>query len=272
MGSLRQSLIINKDTANILGLAVRALTYKEFFKYIDDWVSQKNGRSHHVALINAFCSISTVSDSRLANIYNGADLIVPDGMPFVYCLKALLKKPCQQFDASSILTNLIKHASTAGYTFYLYGGHPEVLENMKLNLETRFPHIKIVGFQSPPFRSLTPEEDQAVCDEINTLRPDILCIGLGTPKQDYWIDDHITKIKGTVMVPCGAIFDFFGGRIRRAPVFIQKAGIEWLYRLFSKDFRRLFRRYTLLNALFLLNFFYQVLGIRTRYPKTWKRK
>jgi N-acetylglucosaminyldiphosphoundecaprenol N-acetyl-beta-D-mannosaminyltransferase len=271
MRSLLQRLVVDDKTANFLGLGVCALTYEKLFTYVDDWLSDKGSRSHHIALVNAFCAVSTLSDPRLAKIYNGSDLTVPDGMPFVYWLRALLKKPCQQFDASSILTNLIERASVTGYTFYLYGGHPDVLENMKQNLECTYPHIKIVGCFSPPFRALTVEEDQAVCDEINYLKPDIVCIGLGTPKQDYWIDDHINKIRGTVMVPCGAIFDFFGGRIKRAPTYVQKAGIEWLYRLFSKDFKRLFRRYTILNAIFLLRLLFQIMGIKVQYVKKWRR-
>ena len=133
---------------------------------------------------------------------------------------------------------------------------------MKDKLEELYPHINIVGYQSPPFRPLTEMEDQAVCDEINKLKPDIICVGLGTPKQDYWIDDHIHRIKGAVFIPCGAIFDFFGGRVKRAPVIISKLGVEWLYRLFSKDIKRLWYRYTVLNGIFLWNFFLQQAGYR----------
>jgi N-acetylglucosaminyldiphosphoundecaprenol N-acetyl-beta-D-mannosaminyltransferase len=271
MQPLSGRLKIDENTANFLGIAVSALTFDIFFAYVDRWISKKNNRSHHVALINAFCAVSTLSDARLLRIYNGADLVVPDGMPFVYWIRCLLKKSCHQFDASSILTNLIHHAQEKQYTFYLYGGHPEVLENMKSNLEHSFPHIKIVGHKSPPFRALTEEEDTAICDEINRIKPDILCIGLGTPKQDYWIDEHIEKIKGTVMIPCGAIFDFFGGRVKRAPKYIQRTGIEWLFRLFSKDFKRLFKRYTILNIIFILNLIFQIIGNRVRYPAAWKR-
>jgi N-acetylglucosaminyldiphosphoundecaprenol N-acetyl-beta-D-mannosaminyltransferase len=271
MASLHERLIVNKNTANFLGIGVRAMTYGEFFEYIDRWLLNKHSRSHHVAVINAFCAASTLSDKKLAKIYNGADLIVPDGMPFVYWMRVLFQNQCHQFDGSGILKNLIRRSATTGYTFYLYGGHPDVLENMKHNLERTYPYIKIVGYRSPPFRSLTDQEDKDICAEINTIKPDILCIGLGTPKQDYWIDDHLVKIKGTVMLPCGALFDFFGGRISRAPRFIRKVGLEWMHRLFSKDFKRLFRRYTIVNAIFLLNLLYQLIGIRVRYPKPWNR-
>lgn len=271
MTSLWQRLIIDENTANFIGIGVRALTYGEFFKCIDGWLSNKNSRSHHVALINAFCAVSTLSDHRLSKIYNGADLVVPDGRPFVFWIRALLKRQCQQFDGSRIVENLIRRSATTGYTFFLYGGHPEVLENMKQTLERSYPYVKIVGHKSPPFRPLTEEEDRAICDEINELKPDFLCIGLGTPKQDYWIDDHITKIKGTVMLPCGALFDFFGGRVKRAPAYIRKAGFEWLHRLLSKDSTRLRHRYTTLNAIFLFNLFDQVTGRRVRYPTPWNR-
>ena len=247
---------------NFLGVDVCALTYSDLFKSVDTWLKDKESRSHHISIINAYCSTLAFKNLRLAEIYNKADLTGPDGMPFVYWLKLFLRKPCDQFDASSILIKLAEKAKEKSYTFYLYGGYPEVLENMKKNIGTQYPYIKIVGCMSPPFRALTKDEDRKICAEINRLKPDIICVGLGTPKQDYWINEHITKIKGAVMVPCGAIFDFFGGRIKRAPGFISKMGIEWLYRLFSKDFKRLWYRYTVLNIVFLWNFFLQLIRIK----------
>ncbi|PIE67465.1 MAG: hypothetical protein CSA23_04260 [Deltaproteobacteria bacterium] len=251
---------------NFLGTEVEALTYPEFFTHVDRWVANKNGRSRHIAIINAFCATEAFHNSRVAEIYNKADLIGPDGMPFVYWLRWVLKRPCEQFDASSIVTNLAENAREAGYTFYLYGGHPDVVVQMKEKLEALYPHINIVGYFSPPFRPMTDAEDKRICDEINKLKPDIICVGLGTPKQDYWIDEHIYKIKGAVFIPCGAIFDFFGGRVQRAPKVIRKLGIEWLYRLFSKDIKRLWYRYTVLNLIFLWNFFLQEIGRRKYEP------
>lgn len=247
---------------NFIGNDVEALTYPEFFKYVDEWISDKRDRSHHIAIINAYCATEAFHNPRVAKIYNQADLVGPDGMPFVYWLRRVLKRPCDQFDASSIVMNLAERSKLTGYSFYLYGGHPDVVTKMKTNLEERYPHINIVGYMSPPFRPLTAEEDQEICDEINALKPDIICVGLGTPKQDYWIDDHIQKIRGSVFIPCGAIFDFFGGRVKRAPKFFRRLGIEWLFRLFSKDIKRLWYRYTVLNGIFLWNFFLQLVGHR----------
>lgn len=255
---------------NFLGIEIYAFTYKDLFKTVDIWLKDKTSRSRHIAIINAYCVTLASKNLKLAEIYNKADLIGPDGMPFVYWLRMFLKKPCDQFDASSIVIKLAERAKKTNYTFYFYGGHPEVVKRMKKNLEIQYPHIKIAGYMSPPFRTLKEEEDSKICEEINRLKPDIICVGLGTPKQDYWIDEHIEKIKGSVMIPCGAIFDFFGGRIKRAPRFITKMGAEWLYRLFSKDFKRLWYRYTILNIVFLWNFFLQLIRakiLKKRYEE-----
>ena len=231
-----------KKNLNFVGLKVQALTYNNLFDKVDHWITDKTDRSHHVAIINAYCASMSLKDAKLKKIYNDADLIGPDGRPFVYWLRFFLKTACDQFDASSIVMALAKASKEKQYTFYLYGGAPDVVVRMKERLETQYPHIRIVGYYSPPFRALSPSEDQAICQEINRLKPDILCVGLGTPKQDYWIQDHKEKIRGAVFIPCGAIFDFFGGRIKRAPNIVTKSGFEWLYRLLSKDFKRLWYR------------------------------
>ncbi len=257
---------------NFIGIFTEALTYPEFFHYVDKWISDKSARSHHVAIINAYCATVAFQNNRVRKIYSKADLVAPDGRPFVYWLRWMLKRQCAQFDASSIVMNLAEKSRETGYSFYLYGGHPDVIVNMKSKLENMYPHINIVGYYSPPFRSLSEDEEKSIRNEINTLKPDIVCVGLGTPKQDYWIDEHIYKIKGAVFIPCGAIFDFFGGRIKRAPVFIQKSGFEWLYRLFSKDFKRLFKRYTYMNLVFLWNFFLQLTHLKVQKPFKMFRK
>ena len=122
----------------------------------------------------------------------------------------------------------------------------------------------MVGTYAPPFRPLTPEEDAAVCQLINDARPDFIFVGLGSPKQDQWIQEHLASIPGTVMVSCGATFDFFSKQIRQAPRWIQKSGFEWLFRL-AHDPRRLWKRYTYYNFIFLWNFLLQLTGVK-RYP------
>jgi len=261
---------VRKDLAkyNFIGTEIAAVTYDDLINYVNWWLKNKETRSHHIAVINAYCATLAYTNERLAEIYSKADLVGPDGMPFVYWLRMVSGRACDQFDASSIVLRLAEESAQTHYRFYLYGGDKEVVIKMKRKLENLFPHIKIVGFKSPPFRPLTSDEDKKVCEEINALKPDIICVGLGTPKQDYWIDDHITKIYGAVFIPCGAVFDFFGGRIKRAPDIISKLGIEWLYRLFGKDFKRLWYRYTVMNIIFLWFFALQLLGLKVNKSQT----
>ena len=115
---------------------------------------------------------------------------------------------------------------------------------MKLreNLEKDYPGIRIVGSYSPPFRPLTPEEDKEICDQINLVRPDFLWVGIGAPKQELWIDEHREKIHGTIMIGVGAGFNFIAGTLDKAPTWMEKASLEWLYRL-VKEPKRLWKRY-----------------------------
>lgn len=250
---------------------MEGLTYGDMFERIDRWLTDKTSRSHHIACINAFCSTLAMSDERLCRIYNGADIVGADGMPFVWWINWTTGVKCDRFAARDTLVQLIEQSKETGYTFYLYGGAPEVVKKMKENLEAQYPWVKIVGIHSPPFRPMTEEEDDAICAEINRLKPDIISVGLGTPKQDYWIEDHIYKIPGAVFLASGAIFDFFGGRVRFPPPWVQKSGFEWLYRLLGRDFFRLLRRYTVLNVIFLWNFMLQTLRISVRQPAPWTR-
>ncbi len=260
-----------KNIANFLGIGIEALTYEDMFRKADSWLQDKRGRSHHIACINAFCVTLTLKNKRLAKIYNGADIAGPDGMPFVKWIHTFLKIPCDRFAAPDITLQFAERAKEKGYTFYLYGGAPDVVVEMKKYLEKKFPHIDIVGYYSPPFRILTKDEDEKIISEINNLAPDIVLVGLGTPKQDYWIDEHLSQINGAILIASGATFDFFGGRIKIAPELIRNSGFEWLYRLLSKDFFRLWHRYTVLNILFLWNFFLQTIRVKIRKAEIWNR-
>jgi N-acetylglucosaminyldiphosphoundecaprenol N-acetyl-beta-D-mannosaminyltransferase len=189
----------------------------------------------------------------------------------VYWIRTFLRRGCDRVAAPETVLELAKRARVTGYTFYLYGGAPDVVVRMKEYLEKQFPYIRIVGYRSPPFRPLTDEEDRAICEEINALAPDILCVGLGTPKQDYWIEDHLYRIRGSVMVASGATFDFFGGRVKMAPELIRRSGFEWLYRLLGRDFKRLWRRYLVWHGIFLWNFLWHLLGLKRRPAQRWAR-
>lgn len=250
---------------------VDAVTYEDMFRLVDDWIVDKTGRSHHIACINAYCVALALDDAWLASIYNGSDIAGPDGMPFVYWVRWFRGLACERFYAPSVVSQLIARSQQTGYSFYFYGGAPDVLERMIDALQVRYPYLRIAGQFSPPFRPLSEDEDREICNLINQSSPDILCVGLGTPKQDFWIDEHLNKIPGSVMISCGATFDFLGGRVRMAPEIVQNSGFEWLFRLLGRDRRRLFRRYTIMNIKFLWNFGFQLLGRRHLDAQRWLR-
>jgi N-acetylglucosaminyldiphosphoundecaprenol N-acetyl-beta-D-mannosaminyltransferase len=250
---------------NILGINLDCISYVEMHQVFSGWLSDKNSRSHSLALVNVNCCVSTLFDKRLLRLYNSADLVGIDSMPFLRWARAFYNKKSDRFYAPDLMLEASSKAKNLGYTFFLYGGSSSAPDKIEEYLRERFDGINVVGKYSPPFRELTAEEDQAVCDMINLAQPDILWVGLGSPKQDVWISEHREKIRGTIMVASGATFDFFSGRIKQAPNWIRESGFEWLYRL-TKDFRRLWLRYTVYNIIFLVMFSLQLIGLRRFEP------
>lgn len=247
---------------NMLGINMDCLSYKDAFRMFDRWLSDKESRSHSLALINVNCCVSALFDRSLLRLYNSADMVGIDGMPFVKWARAFYNKNSDHLNAPDLMLEVSGKAKERGYTFFLYGGTPDAPDKIEKYLHERFEGICVVGKYSPPFRPLTKEEDIAVCSMINNARPDFLWVGLGSPKQDVWISEHREKIKGTIMVASGATFDFFSGRIKQAPAWIREAGFEWLYRL-THDFRRLWLRYTVYNFIFVVMFALQLTRIRS---------
>jgi N-acetylglucosaminyldiphosphoundecaprenol N-acetyl-beta-D-mannosaminyltransferase len=250
-----------RNKMNILGINMDCLSYEDMHQIFNVWLSDKKSRSHSLALINVNCCVSALFDTRLVNLYNTADLVGIDGMPFLRWARAFYNKKSERFYAPDLMLEAGRKAKEYGYTFFLYGGSPGAPDKIEEYLRERFDGIEIVGKYSPPFRPLTEAEDQGVCEMINAANPDIVWVGLGSPKQDLWISEHREKIRGTIMIASGATFDFFSGRIRQAPEWIRNAGFEWLYRL-TKDFRRLWVRYTVYNAVFLVMFGLQLMRLR----------
>lgn len=247
--------------ANFAGVRVDALTTDEMLARFDHWLADKSGRARHVACMNAYCVSLALRDPALQRIYNRADLALPDSMPFVRWIRRFVRAECDLLWGKNVVFAVADHAKITRHTFFLYGGTPEACEGTRRFLEERFPYIRIVGAVSPPFRPMTPDEDRALCEEIRRLSPDFILVGLGTPKQDFWIDEHVDKLSGSILISVGAVFDFFSGRATMAPDFVHEAGFAWLFRMLGADRRRLWRRYTIDHSYFLLQFGRQLLGL-----------
>lgn len=245
---------------NMLGINLDCISYEDMYPLFDQWLSDKTSRSHCLAVINVHICVSSLMNKKLRDMYNSADLIGIDSMPFVKWARAFYNKKSDHLNAPDLLLQVSSAAKKKGYTFFLYGGFPGAPDKIEEFVKSLYDGINIVGKYSPPFRALTAEEDDAICKKINDARPDFLWIGLGSPKQDIWIRDHIEKIRGSIIVPSGATFDFYSGRIKRAPTWIRNLGFEWLFRL-TQDFKRLWVRYTVYNVVFLIMFFFQITRI-----------
>jgi N-acetylglucosaminyldiphosphoundecaprenol N-acetyl-beta-D-mannosaminyltransferase len=252
------------EKMNMLGINMDCLSYGEMHHTFNKWLSDKESRSHSLALVNVNCCVSALFDKQLLRLYNSADIVGIDSMPFLMWARRFYKADSDRLYAPDLMLEVSSKAKEHGYTFFLYGGAQDAPDKLEQYLSERFEGIRVVGKYSPPFRPLTREEDEEVCDMINRARPDFLWVGLGSPKQDIWINEHREKLRGTILVASGAMFDFFSGRIKQAPVWIRRSGLEWLYRL-TKDFRRLWVRYTVYNVIFVVMLALQLTGLRS-YP------
>lgn len=247
-------------TLRILGIDIDCISYKEMMDRFDDGIQNGAKQAFSVALVNVNCCVSALLDPKVRHVYQRADMRGLDGMPFLYLARLLKNRNCDRLYAPDMMLEVAKHSAERGYKFFLYGGAADAPALMAKYLRGRFPHLTVAGMYSPPFRALSPVEDDEVCKMIRDSGANILWVGLGSPKQDVWIEQHRPKLPGVVMIASGATFDFFAGRISQAPKWIQSSGFEWLYRLFQ-DPVRLWKRYTVYNILFMLAWSLELLGL-----------
>lgn len=253
--------------ANILGVGISALTMRWTLEIIDSWIERDERRYICVATVHSV--MEAQRDPALRAILNQSGLTTPDGMPLVWLSRRLGFPHVERVYGPDLLLALAEHGLERGYRHFFYGGAPGVAERLADRLRERFPGIRIAGVYAPPFRPLLREEDALVVALINRLRPEIVWVGLGCPKQEHWMAEHVERLEVPVLIGVGAAFDFLSGVKRQAPRWMQHHGLEWLFRL-AQEPRRLWRRYLLDNPRFVLAVALQLSGIR-RYPEPWSR-
>jgi N-acetylglucosaminyldiphosphoundecaprenol N-acetyl-beta-D-mannosaminyltransferase len=231
-----------------LGSAIDALSWEDALARITDWATECQSR--YVCACNAHSVVTASLDPAFREVINGADMAVPDGMPIAWSLNKLGFPRQPRISGPDLMWRLCENAAAQGLAVFLYGSSPRTLTKLKANLSSRIPALQIVGANSPPYRSLSEAEDEAVVELINGSGAAIVLIGLGCPKQERWMAMHRGRINA-VMVGVGAAFDYHAGTLQRAPPWMQRKGLEWLYRLL-KEPRRLWRRYLKTNTIFLL--------------------
>jgi len=244
--------------ANVLGVRVHALTIPKAVDTIDRWIQTRE--PNFVTVTGVHGVIESQRDPKLKAIHNRAGMVVPDGMPMVWANFLQGNRDVSRVYGPDLMLAVCEAAVEKGYKFFFYGGAEGVPELLKEKLSDRFPGLQIVGTYSPPFRPLTDEEDAEICAMIDASGADIVWIGLSTPKQEKWMDAHRGKFEAPVMVGVGAAFDFHSGLKSQAPKWMQRSGLEWLYRLLCEP-RRLGKRYLINNPTFLWLILLQALRI-----------
>lgn len=233
---------------DILGVGVSAVDMCGAVRRIRGWVEAREPR--YVCVTGVHGVMESQDDEELRRIHNEAGLVTPDGMPLVWLGRLAGFRGVERVYGPDLMLACCELSARCGFRNFLYGGGEGVADRLARSLVARFPGLRVVGTLSPPFRPLTPEEDAEVVRRIRRSRADLVWVGLGTPKQERWMAAHVGRLGGAVLLGVGAAFDFHAGLKRQAPAWMQRAGLEWLFRMCSEP-RRLGPRYLVNNPRFL---------------------
>ncbi|MBN9660688.1 MAG: WecB/TagA/CpsF family glycosyltransferase [Acidobacteria bacterium] len=248
----------NQDTrsSSILGLRVWSTNYAEVTRQSIAWA--RLAESRYISTAPVYNVMLAYDDPLYHQALTGADLVVPDGVPVVWALRLLGARHAARVYGPDLTLHLLAAAQQHSISVGFYGGTPQVLDLLLFNLRRRFPQLNIAYAFAPPFRPPTDEEDLETVHRIHSSGARLLFVGIGTPKQDFWMARHCGRLPA-VMVGVGAAFDFLAGTKPQAPRWMMRLGLEWLFRLASEP-RRLWKRYLKYNPRFVALFALQLLG------------
>jgi N-acetylglucosaminyldiphosphoundecaprenol N-acetyl-beta-D-mannosaminyltransferase len=245
--SVGLNLELSRTTRPVLSSQIDVVSMAQAVARIEGWAAA--GQSRMVAICNAHSVVTASGDEHFRAALAMADMATPDGAPVAWMLRRQGASAQRRVSGPDLMLAYCAQAAARGEAVYLYGSTPETLRNLTIRLPQRFPGLRVAGSWSPPFRPPTPEEDSADVDRINASGAHTVWVSLGCPKQELWMAAHRGRVHAP-MIGVGAAFDFHAGTVRRAPIWMQRAGLEWLHRLLSEP-RRLWRRYLVTNTLFL---------------------
>lgn len=222
-------------------------------KFLED--NLETLRGDYICVSNVHTTVMAFRDEQYRKIQNGGAMAVPDGQPLSIVSRGRGYKNAERVPGPDLMVEMLKESEEKGYRHYFYGGKEETLEILKQKLREQFPKLQIAGMYSPPFRKLTEEEDKQIIQMINDTKPDFIWVALGAPKQEIWMYEHRNQFQG-VMLGVGAAFGFTAGTTKRAPQWMQRLCLEWLYRI-GQDPKRLIPRYLSTNFSFVWHVFWE---------------
>lgn len=218
-------------------------TVRRIEEHLDDW------RGEYICVANVHTTVTAHDDPSYRAVQNGAVIALPDGGPLSQYSRRKGFAQAARVTGPDLMKEMLRESAQKHYRHYFYGSTQETLDILREKITRNYPGAVIAGMASPPFRPLTEEEDAAAVAAINEARPDFVWVGLGAPKQERWMAAHQGRVHA-LMLGVGAAFDYEAGNIRRAPRWMQRCNLEWLYRLLQ-DPKRLFKRYFVTNTKFL---------------------
>lgn len=231
----------------ILKTKISVTNMRETTEYIKAHMDELRGK--YICVSNVHTTVMSYEDEIYRQIQNNAAMALPDGAPLSIYSRHKGFKEARRVTGPDLMLELFRVSAKKGYRHFFYGSTQEVLDGMREVMGRDYPDMEVVGMYSPPFRQLTPQEDEEVIRMINEAQPDFIWVGLGAPKQEEWMHAHQDKVDA-VMIGVGAGFDYLAGYIKRAPMWMQKISMEWFYRLLQ-DPSRLWKRYIITNMKFL---------------------
>lgn len=218
-------------------------TVRRIEEHLDDW------RGEYICVANVHTTVTAHDDPSYRAVQNGAVMALPDGGPLSQYSRRKGFAQAARVTGPDLMKEMLRESAQKHYRHYFYGSTQETLDILREKITRNYPGAVIAGMASPPFRPLTEQEDAAAVAAINEARPDFVWVGLGAPKQERWMAAHQGRVHA-LMLGVGAAFDYEAGNIRRAPRWMQRCNLEWLYRLLQ-DPKRLFKRYFVTNTKFL---------------------
>lgn len=217
------------------GVEIACTTDVELADRIEGWAGGDLG--HTVCFSDTHAIVKGHDDRAMQHALDSADIVVPDGHPIAWIGRTLHQVPAQRICGPDFFELLASRSPRTGLTHYLFGGKPGVAEQLRDVLMARYPGISIVGFDTPPMGTSTPSQVAEQIDRIIAAKPNVVWIGLGAPKQEIWMAEHRHKLAGITLCGVGAAFDFHTGRVKRAPAWMRRYGLEWAFRAASEPAR-----------------------------------
>ena len=250
-------MTLDSRTGRVLGVQIDVLDFETTIARLLKW--GRAWESRYVAICNAHVVVTASRDVAYHQVIDDADMATSDGAPVAWMLRRIGFTGQTRITGPDLMWALCERCAAEGLPVYFYGSTEKTLLALGKRLQEAFPSLMVTGMESPPFRALSAEENATAVERINASGAGIVFVGLGCPKQERWMAEHRGKVNA-VMVGVGAAFDFHAGTMKRAPKWMQNAGLEWLYRLASEP-RRLWKRYLVTNTIFVIGVAKQLLKI-----------